>query len=172
MGQIKNIKLHIVTDIKGHVDRGVKEGETLHPVNNENQGENEENKNADRQLENINMEEKGAEENQQVDNGNTVKEGDEQIDLPSNKTITDAPTTQTCEQKYGMKCFLNQGVRLSGMIKQRHTDFIVRECDPQGNFVQLTDLSHIDDDFIKTQQPMECPLSEKESEKIKTFAES
>jgi len=73
------------------------------------------------------------------------------------------------EQKFGLDCFLREGTRLSGMIKQRFTDFIVRECDQHGNPVVLNDLNHIDDSFKQVVQPTECPLSADAVTQIEEF---
>ena len=76
------------------------------------------------------------------------------------------------EEKYGLKCFINSGLRLSGMIKQRHTDFIVRECDTEGNLVELTNLAHIDDAYMTSVQPTECPITDENVlQKIKEFVD-
>merc|ERR1719494_905660 len=93
-------------------------------------------------------------------------------DLSDTKTEVNHIVDETVEQKCGMTCFLNHGVRLSGMIKQRHTDFIVRECDPEEKIVQLTDLNHIDDAYEKSDLPLECPVNNETVEKIKEFVES
>jgi len=86
-------------------------------------------------------------------------------------SVNDDKELALSEEKYGLKLFLNKDKRISGIIKQRYTDFIVRECDEEGNLVYLTDLSHIDDTFdtSSTEIP-ECPITDnKLLEKIKEF---
>lgn len=65
------------------------------------------------------------------------------------------------EKKYGLHLLVNKGGRLSGILKQRYADFVVRECNQDGDLVQLTDLKHIDDVLVeKDVNNGECPIKD------------
>lgn len=85
------------------------------------------------------------------------------------------------ELKAGMYNLLNEQ-RFSGIIKQRYSDFMVRECDKDGKLVYLTSLDHIDKENNITNNKSEekkdesippCPISDvEELTKIEEFASS
>uniref|UniRef100_T2M708 Pseudouridylate synthase 7 homolog n=1 Tax=Hydra vulgaris TaxID=6087 RepID=T2M708_HYDVU len=53
------------------------------------------------------------------------------------------------EEKVGMLHFVNQPCQFSGIIKQRFADFMVRECDLEGNLVYLKSLEHCDNGIFE-----------------------
>ena len=82
------------------------------------------------------------------------------------------------ERKVGMELCLND-IQFQGIVKQRYSDFVVRECDIDGNLVFLTDTSHLD---IKKEvtnysgppaRIPPCPIEDEELlQKIEMFAKS
>ena len=79
------------------------------------------------------------------------------------------------EVRYGLLKFVsNNGKRFKGIIKQRYSDFMVREVDVKGELVFLNNLRHIDDLFKdKEVDEMECPIKDKEElERILKFSKS
>ena len=77
------------------------------------------------------------------------------------------------EEKVGMLSFVNKACQFSGVIKQRFADFMVRECDLEGNLVYLKTLDHCDYNIFdeKSTQHM-VPVSDADLEHIKEFVRS
>lgn len=79
----------------------------------------------------------------------------------------------SAEKNVGMNQTLNK-TRFSGILKQRYSDFMVRECDLDGNLVYLTDLHHIDKPAEVTENDSKelpsCPITDPEElSKIEEF---
>ena len=97
------------------------------------------------------------------------KENEEQTENSKNDSLREN------EVRYGLLKFVsNHGKRFKGIIKQRYSDFMVREIDVKGEVVVLNNLRHIDDLFEDTEvDEVECPIKDKEElEKILKFSES
>lgn len=79
------------------------------------------------------------------------------------------------EKKFGIDSVINKNQRFSGIIKQRYSDFLVRESDSGENLVYLTDTDHIDNQIVveKSSSGAECPITDEALlEKINQFVTS
>lgn len=97
------------------------------------------------------------------------------IDNVSDKKEDDEKTKHENEIAVGVTCFINNSMKSYGIIKQRFSDFMVRECDLNGEPVYLTNMDHCDHDLKDTSENLsavDCPLSQETSEKIKKFSEN
>lgn len=97
------------------------------------------------------------------------------IDNVSDKKEDDEKTKHEMEIAVGVTCFINNSMKSYGIIKQRFSDFMVRECDLNGEPVYLTNMDHCDHDLKDTSENLsavDCPLSQETSEKIKKFSEN
>ncbi|XP_066916533.1 pseudouridylate synthase 7 homolog [Clytia hemisphaerica] len=91
-------------------------------------------------------------------------EGTKQINTAESSVVENIEA----ESKVGMKMLINK-YRFQGIIKQRFSDFMVREIDLDGNKTFLTDTNHVDDQKPATEsnkgEPKEmkdttCPIDD------------
>lgn len=141
-----------------------------------------------------NVLEKVQKDNQSIPNEACTPSGNSDEDeKPVVTGSTDVPVSNNCfiknpdipmctceaEVKVGMLRFLNCR-RFSGIIKQRYSDFMVRECDKDGKLVYLDNIDHIDVEENNTSEIKEkqedipaCPITDVEQlTKIEEFASS
>ena len=81
------------------------------------------------------------------------------------------------EKTFGIEEFLSVENGINGIIKQRYSDFIVREIDQDGNIVKLlsTELQEeVQVEHIKVGreegEKLRCPVTEDELQKIESFS--
>lgn len=76
------------------------------------------------------------------------------------------------ESSFGIEEYVSQGEGIGGILKQRYSDFIVREIEKNGNIVQIQNLEHADKKEDEVEQvtteneKIKCPLSAEDVEKI------
>ena len=80
---------------------------------------------------------------------------------------------QVAERKVGMALCFNKK-RFQGIIKQRYSDFMVRECGLDGKPIYLTNTEHLDgEDKSKPKTVPPCPILDEDLlKKIEDFADN
>jgi len=100
-----------------------------------------------------------------------------EVDLTKSEAASDEDQAikgnQEAERKVGMALYLNKK-RFHGIIKQRYSDFMVRECDLDGKLVHLTNTEHLDGGDKSTPKTVPpCPIQDEDLlKKIKDFADN
>ena len=79
------------------------------------------------------------------------------------------------EKHFGIEEYVSKEKGTSGILKQRYSDFMVREVEKNGNCVQLQNLEYVEEmedtnkKSVSENKVSHCPMSSEDLEKIETF---